>query len=215
MATKILVVDDERQLRNLINEWLTEAGFEVITAGDGQEGVARLQQHDPALVISDVWMPGMDGYQVCRLTKRLSTAPVLMMTGVPNEAAILKEMNVGADDVLLKPFDVEDLMGRVNKLLKEHPDGKLHKGPTIARQAPVAPPPQPTAPPPPPEPVAAEQVTQPQVAVQDQPVPEQAAGESSSQSTMAPEQFLIQVFQALPDVDKELLLRMAQRLMQR
>lgn len=215
MATKILVVDDERQLRNLINEWLTEAGFEVITAGDGQEGVARLQQHDPALVISDVWMPGMDGYQVCRLTKRLSTAPVLMMTGVPNEAAILKEMNVGADDVLLKPFDVEDLMGRVNKLLKEHPDGKLHKGPTIARQAPVAPPPQPTAPPPPPEPVAAEQVAQPQVAVQDQPVPEQAAGESSPEPTMAPEQFLIQVFQALPDVDKELLLRMAQRLMQR
>ena len=215
MTTKILVVDDERQLRNLISEWLTEAGFEVVTASDGQEGVARLQQHDPALVISDVWMPGMDGYQVCRLTKRLSTAPVLMMTGVPNEADILKEMNVGADDVLLKPFDVSDLMERVNKLLKEHPNGKLNRGPTPA----PPPPPQPTAPAAAPEPVAAQPAAQPKATVQAQPVPAQPANgpetQPQAEQTTTPEQFLIQVFQALPDVDKELLLRMAQRLMQR
>ena len=214
MTTKILVVDDERQLRNLLSEWLTEAGFEVITASDGQEGVARLQQHDPALVISDVWMPGMDGYQVCRLTKRLSTAPVLMMTGVPNEAAILKEMNVGADDVLLKPFDVSDLMARVNKLLKEHPNGKLIRVPGRAPQAV----PPPAAPAPAPQPVAAQQAETPQGAVQPKPAPAQPANapgpQPQAQETIAPEQFLIQVFKALPDVDKDLLLRMAQRLMQ-
>lgn len=209
MAIKILVVDDERQLRSLISEWLKEAGFDVVTAGDGQEGVARLQEHDPAMVISDVWMPGMDGYQVCRLTKRLSTAPVLMMTGVPNEAAILKEMNVGADDVLLKPFDVTDLLTRVAKLLKEHPGGKLHQVTRPTPEAAPVPAPQPVQPPPAPEPVA-EHPAAP-VAVQSQ--PEQAAPDS--QQTIAPEQFLIQVFQALPDMDKELLLRMAQRLMQR
>lgn len=210
MATRILVVDDERQLRNLVGEWLTEAGFEVIMAGDGQEGVARLQQHDPALVISDVWMPGMDGYQVCRLTKRLSTAPVLMMTGVPNEAAILKETNVGADDVLLKPFDVGDLLSRVNKLLKEHPGGKLNRAPRPA--PPPAPAPQPAAPPPAPERVAAQPASGPHVAVQAQPSSEQPAND---QQTQSPEQFLIQVFKALPDIDKDLLLRMAQRLIQR
>ena len=208
MATRILVVDDEKQLRNLISEWLTEAGFEVITAGDGQEGVARLQQHDPALVISDVWMPGMDGYQVCRLTKRLSSAPVLMMTGVPNEAAILKEMNVGADDVLLKPFDVADLTKRVKKLLEEHPDGKLHKAPSPPPAAPA-----PTAPPPAPQPGPAQPTAQPQAPVATQSAPAQPPNEP--QQKVAPEQFLIQVFKALPDNDKELLLRFAQRLIQK
>jgi DNA-binding response OmpR family regulator len=72
-----------------------------------------------------------------RLTKRISTAPVLMMTGVPSEAAVLQEMNVGADDVLIKPFDVSDHMSRVTKLLKEHPGCKLRQSQRPAGQ-PVA-----------------------------------------------------------------------------
>ena len=214
MATKILVVDDERQLRNLISEWLIDAGFEVVTAGDGQEGVASLQQHDPALIISDVWMPGMDGYQVCRLAKRLSTAPVLMMTGVPNEAAILKEMNVGADDVLVKPFDEDDLMSRVDSLLKEHPGGKLHQELRTVPQPASGPAAKPAvAPPPAPEAATAKPASPAQV--QAPPAPAQPINDPESQQTEAPEEILMRVFQALPEVDKELLLRMAQRLMKR
>lgn len=138
-----------------------------------------------------------------------------MMTGVPNEAAILKEMNVGADDVLLKPFDVADLTKRVNKLLEEHPGGKLHKPPSPPPQAAPAPVPVPATPSPAPQPVAAQPVQQTQTAVQATPAPTPYANEPQPQPTLTPEQFLIQVFQALPDIDKELLLRMAQRLIQR
>ena len=117
MATKILVVDDEPQLQRLISDWLTEAGYTIFTASNGQEGLKAYKQHQPELVISDVWMPGMDGYQLCRMLKRNTPASVLLMTGVPNEVAVLQEMDVGADDVIIKPFDMHHLITRVEAIL--------------------------------------------------------------------------------------------------
>ena len=127
LASRILVVDDNERITRLVSDYLTEAGFDVITAGDCDEGVAQLKKYNPSLIMMDIWMPGLDGYHLCRLSKSLSSAPVLMMTGVPNEAAVLREMDVGADDVIFKPFDMNDLLARIEKLLLAKPDGRLRQ----------------------------------------------------------------------------------------
>lgn len=172
MATKILVVDDEPQLQRLLSDWLTEAGYTIFTASNGQEGLKAYKQHQPELVISDVWMPGMDGYQLCRMLKRNTPASVLLMTGVPNEVAVLREMDVGADDVIIKPFDMHNLITRVEAIL-----GKSQSAPAES-------------------PTSSSPV---------QNAPEQ-------QTAASPEHTLSQLYNSLSSSDRELLLRMAQRL---
>ncbi len=110
MTRKILVVDDESVIRDILVDWLQEAGFETRTAANGNEGLRRLNEYQPDLVISDVWMPGMDGYDFCRSVRRTSDAAIIMMTGVPKEAKVLREMNLDIDDYVIKPIEMVDFM---------------------------------------------------------------------------------------------------------
>jgi len=110
MTRKILVVDDESVIRDILVDWLQEAGFETRTAANGNEGLQRLGEYQPDLVISDVWMPGMDGYDFCRGVRRISDAAIIMMTGVPKEAKVLREMNLDIDDYVIKPIEMVDFM---------------------------------------------------------------------------------------------------------
>lgn len=110
MTRKILVVDDESVIRDILVDWLQEAGFETRTAANGNEGLQRLTEYQPDLVISDVWMPGMDGYDFCRGVRRNSDAAIIMMTGVPREAKVLREMNLDIDDYVIKPIEMVDFM---------------------------------------------------------------------------------------------------------
>lgn len=118
---KIVVVDDDPAIVELIKVNLTMQGHRVITASEGVTGYALVQQELPALVILDVMMPGLDGYSVCqriRRNKETSSIPVLMLTALGVLDDKVKGFDVGADDYLVKPFEIPELLVRVRALLR-------------------------------------------------------------------------------------------------
>jgi len=105
---KILVVDDEPTFVKLISQTLTHKGYEVLTAGDGQEALRLLFANKPDLVLLDVKMPKMDGWQTCSRIRELSDVPIVMLTGKQkSEEDIVRGLDYGADDYLIKPVEVE------------------------------------------------------------------------------------------------------------
>jgi two-component system response regulator RpaA len=125
---KIIVVDDDLAIQTLIRVNLEMQGHRVLTANDGVEGYALIQQATPDLVILDVMMPNMDGYTVCqRLRKNpsLEHIPVLMLTALGVVEDKVKGFDVGADDYLVKPFELPELQVRVRALLRR--SGRLPK----------------------------------------------------------------------------------------
>jgi two-component system sensor histidine kinase/response regulator len=122
-AETILVVDDEAPVRDLLGEILREAGFRVFTAGDGREALAVFEQVRPQLVISDVTMPGMDGYQLyeqVRSRPEWVLVPFVFLTGLGDEAHVRRGMGLGVDDYIVKPFKEDDLLLAVRARLARH-----------------------------------------------------------------------------------------------
>jgi DNA-binding response OmpR family regulator len=121
MAKTVLVIDDEPELVKLLDYNLTRAGYTVLTARDGEKGLAAARQHAPDLVLLDVMMPGLDGWEVCkRLRAEPSTAsvPLLMLTAKAEEGDRVLGLELGADDYVTKPFGVNELLARVKALLR-------------------------------------------------------------------------------------------------
>ncbi len=121
MARTVLVIDDEPELVKLLDYNLTRAGYAVLTARDGERGLAAARQHSPDLVVLDVMMPGLDGWEVCkRLRADPATAavPLLMLTAKADEADRVLGLELGADDYVTKPFGVKELLARVKALLR-------------------------------------------------------------------------------------------------
>ena len=123
MTRKVLVVDDESVIRDILVDWLQEAGFETATAANGDEGLQRLREHKPDMVISDVWMPGIDGYDFCKMVRSTSDAAIIMMTGVPQEAKVLREMNIDIDDYVIKPIEMVDFMRLIEAVFQRRQFG--------------------------------------------------------------------------------------------
>lgn len=145
MAESILIVDDEESIRILLEAWLNEVGYQTYTASDGQDGLRKLHEHQPDLIISDVWMPGMDGYLFCRLARRASNAAIILMTGVPQEAAVLKEMDVGVDGYMVKPVEMSKFLERVESILEKRRGNDVPHTPGVSSMPePPAPPRQPS-----------------------------------------------------------------------
>ena len=120
-APLVLVVDDQRTLRFIANRALTEAGFEVMEAADGEQAIAALEERLPDLVLLDVVMPGMDGFAVCeRIRAQPDTAdlPVIIMTALDDENSIVRSYDVGATDFIGKPFSAVVLVQRVRYVLR-------------------------------------------------------------------------------------------------
>ena len=118
----VLVVDDEAEIISILVKRLTVAGYDVITAKDGIEGLNKASNLKPDLVILDILMPKMDGYEVCRLLKfdeKLKSIPVIMLTAKTQEADKEVGKKVKADDYVTKPFEIEDLLMRIKKLIGE------------------------------------------------------------------------------------------------
>ena len=116
MATLILAVDDEPDILRLIEIKLSKAGFEVVIAGDGEEGLRLALAEKPALMIVDVMMPGLDGYQVVSQAKEQlgAEAPLaIFLTAKGQESDVLQAFASGADDYLMKPFSPQELVERV------------------------------------------------------------------------------------------------------
>jgi two-component system KDP operon response regulator KdpE len=118
---KILIVDDEPGLRDLVRINLEHEGFEVVQAENGIQGLAAVREEHPDLVIMDVMMPEMDGWEACKRLREFSQVPVLMLTARVQSQDIVTGLNSGADDYLLKPFNMDELMARVRALLRRIP----------------------------------------------------------------------------------------------
>jgi DNA-binding response OmpR family regulator len=121
VARTILVIDDEPELVKLLDYNLTKAGYLVLSAKDGENGLAAARKHAPDAVILDVMMPGLDGWEVCkRLRQDASTSaiPLLMLTAKSEEGDRVLGLELGADDYVTKPFGTRELRARVKALLR-------------------------------------------------------------------------------------------------
>lgn len=119
MAT-IMVVDDDTHIRELVSHYLKSEGFEVLEAGDGKEALAVLESAKADLVILDVMMPNMDGWELCAELRDHYDLPRLMLTAKGETSQKLKGFDLGADDYLVKPFEPLELIARVKALLKRY-----------------------------------------------------------------------------------------------
>jgi len=116
---KILVVDDEPTFVRLVSKTLTHKGYGVLTAGDGQEALRLMFAHQPDLVLLDVVMPKMDGWQTCSRIREMSDVPIVILTGQQkSEADIVRGLDYGADDYLIKPVGSRELVARVRAILR-------------------------------------------------------------------------------------------------
>lgn len=115
---RILVVDDEAKIRNLVVQYLRAEGFEVAEAADGPEALRRVREKHPDLVVLDVRMPGMDGFEVLRELRKQSEVYVVMLTARAEETDKLIGLSVGADDYITKPFSPRELVARVKAVLR-------------------------------------------------------------------------------------------------
>jgi len=118
MAEKILVVDDEVSLQETLTYKLEKEGYQVEVAGDGLTALELARSTNPDLIILDVMLPGMDGFEVCRTLRQETNIPVLMLTARDDEIDRVVGLEVGADDYLPKPFSMRELIARVKALLR-------------------------------------------------------------------------------------------------
>ena len=118
MPGKILVVDDEASIVNIISFNLKKEGYEVITANDGETGLELALSEKPDLVLLDIMMPQMDGYEVCRKIREKSAVPIIMLTARADEVDKVIGLEMGADDYVTKPFGNRELMARVKANLR-------------------------------------------------------------------------------------------------
>jgi len=118
MAEKILIVEDELILQETLAYNLKHQGYEVETAGDGQTAIDKAKQSKPDLILLDIMLPGMDGFEVCRILRKDMSVPILMLTARDDEIDRVVGLEVGADDYLTKPFSMRELIARVRALLR-------------------------------------------------------------------------------------------------
>lgn len=130
MKESILVIDDDEKITSMLRRGLAFEGYAVRTARNGAEGLEQVRQEEPDLVVLDIMMPGVDGWEVCRrLREAGSRVPVLMLTAKDEIGDRVRGLDAGADDYLIKPFALEELLARVRALLRRS---------AAANQAPAA-----------------------------------------------------------------------------
>ncbi|PWW40981.1 MULTISPECIES: response regulator transcription factor [Paenibacillus] len=123
MRSTILIVDDDEKIVSMLRRGLAFEGYDVQTASNGAEGLSKLMDKEPDIVVLDVMMPQIDGFEVCRrLREAGSKVPVLMLTAKDEVQSRVTGLDTGADDYLVKPFALEELLARVRALLRRKAD---------------------------------------------------------------------------------------------
>jgi DNA-binding response OmpR family regulator len=131
MAKKILVVDDKAELRTLLKSYLAQEGYEVVTAADGQEALFSARRARPDLILLDLMMPEMSGYDFMRVYSREADTPVIILTARLEENDKVLGLELGADDYVTKPFSPRELAARVRAVLRRVE--KQNSGPEVLR----------------------------------------------------------------------------------
>ena len=129
---KILVVDDEPTLRNVLQYNLTKEAHQVRTAGDGEEAIDQAREYEPDLILLDVMLPKLDGFEVCKAIRRESNVPILMLTAKDSEIDKVVGLEIGADDYITKPFSMRELVARVKAMIRR---SEMLKGELITGEA--------------------------------------------------------------------------------
>ncbi len=140
MSQKILIIEDEDSIIHLINLYLKDAGYSVVVAKDGADGLALHAREHPDLVILDIMLPAIDGFEVCRRIRTWSTTPILMLTARGDEDDRINGLELGADDYLAKPFSPRELVSRVRAILRRvsnpsNPSNSSNANPTSENSA--------------------------------------------------------------------------------
>lgn len=133
MSRKILVVDDKKELRTLLKQYLSQEGFEVVLAGDGREALFVARQEKPDLIILDLMMPEMGGYEFLRTYSKEADTPTIILTAKLEESDKVLGLELGADDYVTKPFSMNELTARIRAVLRR--SDKRVKEPDILRSA--------------------------------------------------------------------------------
>ena len=135
MDARILLIEDDPSIREVTAIGLGAAGFAVVTAEDGVVGLERFRAEPPDLVLLDILLPRLDGYEVCRQIRRTSTVPIIMLTARADTMDVVVGLEAGADDYGRKPFDLPELIARIRSSLRRA--GAAADGPADLRLGPV------------------------------------------------------------------------------
>jgi DNA-binding response OmpR family regulator len=123
MASTILVIDDQSSVRQLLQEYLTEQGFRVIVATDGQNALYTARRDQPDVILLDIMMPKMDGYQFLRQYRQERQTPIIIITAREEETDAVLGLDLGADDYVVKPFRMRELLARIRAVLRRNEAG--------------------------------------------------------------------------------------------
>jgi two-component system response regulator MprA len=124
VTTRILLIDDDPKIVGLLRRGLAYEGFEVYTAKDGQDGQGAARSHRPHIVLLDIAMPAMDGFEVCRRLRLESDVPIIMLTARDEIADKVSALDLGADDYVPKPFAFDELLARIRAVLRRRQNGE-------------------------------------------------------------------------------------------
>ena len=128
---RILFVDDDPNITELLNIYLEKEGYEVRTAADGNEGVALFKAYSPDLVLLDIMMPRKDGWQVCREIREISSVPIIMITAKGETIDKVLGLELGADDFIVKPFDMKEVFARIKAVLRRYSNANTINGDVV------------------------------------------------------------------------------------
>jgi len=120
MTTRVLLIDDDQKILSLLKRGLAYEGFEVYTASDGEAGLTATKKYQPHLVLLDITMPGVDGFEVCRRLHLLGDSAIIMLTARDDVVDKVNALGLGADDYVPKPFSFDELVARMRAVLRRH-----------------------------------------------------------------------------------------------
>jgi len=132
---KVLVVEDDQTLMGVFKYNLSKEGYSVVSAGDGVQALEIARREKPDIVLLDIMLPKLDGLEVCRILRKESSVPVLMLTAKGEEVDRVVGLELGADDYMVKPFSMRELLARVRAMLRRRSILQQEKGKAAAEQA--------------------------------------------------------------------------------
>lgn len=131
MNERVLIIDDDPGLLTLLRLGLERDGFEVLTAQNGREGLRMVYDSHPDLIMLDILMPEMDGWEVCQRLRYICDTPILILTAVDERDGVIRGLSMGADDYVLKPCTFEELKARIRALLRRSAQSSNHTRQTV------------------------------------------------------------------------------------